>query len=190
MQAITDDEMLDYLSRLVDLRCQQKRVEFTSSQSKTITIDLRLPEPHQLVFVARLAASLLDGERAFGGAFFWVTQWGVWDPNVEAIGFNTLERYRQGFAENRSLTAAPGHLFRHDEFVDSVACLVQPMLVGWDAYYIPQPPKVRLEFFLFVSHDSFLDIETRTNESYEKAMEVLKGFSWIKVRDVSPTINS
>jgi hypothetical protein len=112
-----------------------------------------------------------------------VTQWGVWDPNVEAVGFNTLERYRQGFGENCPLSAAPGHLFRHDEFLESVSCLAQPMLVGWDAYYIPQFAGYGLEYFLFVSHDGFVDIETRTDATYEKALKLLKEFKWIKVND-------
>ena len=110
-----------------------------------------------------------------------MTQWGVGEANVEAVGFNSLETYHQGFGEERPLTSAPGHLFRHDEFLDSAPCLVKPMLLGWDAYCVPQFAYGHLEYFLFVGHDSFLDIRTRTDETYQKVIENLKKFSWIEV---------
>ena len=91
----------------------------------------------------------------------------------------TIERFRQGFGENRSLQVAPGLLFRHDEFVESVSCLLQPMLVGWDAYYVPRWAWGSLDFFLFVSHDGFLDINTRTTEMYNEALVIL-GKEWTK----------
>jgi len=56
------------------------------------------------------------------------------------------------------------------------------MIVGWDAYYIPQANKDCLEFFLFVSHDSFLDIVTNTEKSYERVMEILQRFSWMRIK--------
>ena len=67
----------------------------------------------------------------------WITTWGVWGAPEEAFGFKILEQFRRSYGENRSLEAAPGLYFRHDEFTESVCCLLQPMLVGWDAYYIP-----------------------------------------------------
>jgi hypothetical protein len=106
----------------------------------------------------------------------------VWNDRVEAVAFKAMERIRQGYGENRSLNTAPGHFFRHDEFVESVSCLVQPMLIGWDAYYVPQWAWGALDYFLFVSHDGFLDIQTRTTEMCEKAVEILKSHEWPKIR--------
>jgi hypothetical protein len=182
MLVVTDGEMRECLAQFPELRCEGTRVGFDHPQAKIITINLRLPEPHMLVSLARIAASLIFEEGDFRSAYFWVTQWGVWDANVEAVGFNGLERYRQGFGENRPLTTAPGHLFRHDEFLNSVSCLVQPMLVGWDAYYIPQFAYGHLEYFVFVSHDLFVDIRTRTDDTYRKVLEILKRFSWINTQ--------
>jgi hypothetical protein len=53
------------------------------------------------------------------------------------------------------------------------------MIVGWDAYYVPQWAYGHLDYFVFVSHDSFLDIKIRTREMYEKALSSLKG-EWIE----------
>jgi len=181
MRVFTNQEMRECLSRFPELHCEDKHLEFSHSQARKILIDLRLPEPHQLVFLARRAASLFCDEQHFRSAYLWVTQIGVWDANVEGVALSVLERYRQASGENRSLNVAPGHLFRPDEFLDSVGCLVQPMLVGWDAYYIPEAADGALEYFVFVNHDSFIDIETRTDESYEKAMKVLGELKWVKI---------
>jgi len=182
MQVATDDEMRDFLAKHDDLRCEAKRLRFDYPEAKTIIVDLRVSEPHQLVYLARLAAYLRYEEVHFSGASLWLTQWGVWDDRVESVAFKTMERIRQGYGENRSLETAPGHFFRHDEFVESVACLVQPMLVGWDAYYVPYWTWGSLDYFLFVSHDGFLEIETRTTDMYENTLEILKSHEWPKVR--------
>jgi len=55
------------------------------------------------------------------------------------------------------------------------------MLVWGDAYYLPQWAG-GLDHFLFVSHDGFLDIETRTTEMYERTLEILKFHEWPSVR--------
>jgi hypothetical protein len=138
-------------------------------------------EPHQLVSLARLVAHLGCEEVHFAGAYLWVTTWGVWNPLVEAIGFQTLEQFRRSYGEIRSLEAAPGHYFRHNEFTASVCCLLQPMIVGWDAYYIPWWTYGEIDYFVAVSHDSFVDIEVRTKEMYDRALEILQGHEWMKV---------
>ncbi len=182
MQVATDDEMREFLAKHDDLRCEGRQLRFDHLEAKTIYVDLRVSEPHQLVYLARLAAHLRYEEVHFSAASLWITQWGVWDDRVEAVAFKTMERFRQGYGENRSLNTATGHFFRHDEFVESVACLVQPMLVGWDAYYVPQWAWGTLDYFLFVSHDGFLDIATRTTEMCDQALEILKSHKWPKVR--------
>ena len=60
------------------------------------------------------------------------------------------------------------------------------MLVGWDAYSVPQWAWGSLDYFLFISHDGFLDVETRTTEMYEKTLEILKFHEWPKVRVQQP----
>jgi hypothetical protein len=168
MQVATEAKMREAFMAHEELRYEGRRLRFDHPEAQTIIVDLRVSEPHQLVYLARLAAHMSYDETHFRAALLWVTQWGVWDSNVEAVGFRTMERFRQGYGENRSLDVAPGHFFRHDEFVESVACLVQPMLVWWDAYYLPQWAWGALDYFLFVSHDGFLDIETRTTACMKK----------------------
>jgi hypothetical protein len=179
MLATTDDEMLSSLAAFHELRFEGRGLSFADLGAKTLRIDLRVKEPHQLVYLARLVARLGYEEIDFRSAHLWLTTWGVWNPQVEAIGRTTLEHFRRSYGENRSLESAPGHLFRDDEFVEAVSCLLTPMIVGWDAYYVPQWAYGHLDYFVFVSHDSFLDIKIRTREMYEKALSSLKG-EWIE----------
>ena len=181
MQAVTDEEMRKFLNKYEDLRCEERKVLFDHPKAKTICVDLRVNEPNRIIYLARLAAHLSYEEIHFRSASFWITQWGIWSDLDESVALKAIERIRQGYGENRSLNTAPGHFFRHDEFVESVSCLVQPMLVGWDAYYIPSWAWGKLDFFLFVSHDGFLEINTRTVEMHQKVFEILKSHEWIKI---------
>jgi hypothetical protein len=179
MVAATEKEMRDFLAKHDGLRCDGKYLGFDHPEAKSVRLDLRVSEPHQLVYLARLVAHLRYEETHFEGACLWITQWGVWNSQVEAVALNTAERLRLSFGENRSIESAPGLFFRHDEFVESVACLLQPMLVGWDAYYVPRWAWGTLDYFVAVSHDSFLEIQTRTTEVCEKSLELLKAAGWI-----------
>ncbi len=182
MVAITDDEMVSSLAAFNELRCEGRRPSFSEPGAKTIRIDLHFKEPAQIAYLARLIAHLGYEEIDFRGALLWLTTWGVWDPRVEAIGFRTLEQFRRSYGENRSLESAPGHRFRDDEFMEAVCCLLTPMIVGWDACYVPQWAYGHLDYFVFVSHDSVLDIEVRTPEMYENASSILRSHQWIGVR--------
>jgi hypothetical protein len=70
--------------------------------------------------------------------------------------------------------AAPGHLFRSDELTDAIAMLLQPMIFGWDAYYLPRWSYGTGELFMHISHDSFVSIVTRTSAFHEKVFGLLK----------------
>ena len=180
MIAATNNEMKNSLAAHVELRCDEKKVYFADAQAPSITIDLRVKEPHQLIYLARLIAHLSYEELDFSHAYLWLTTWGVWNNREEAIGFKNLEQFRRSYGEKRSLEAAPGLYFRHDEFTESVCCLLQPMLVGWDAYYIPTWAWGHLDYFVAVSHDSFIGIEVRTQEMHDKCLEILRAHEWVK----------
>jgi hypothetical protein len=180
MVAAMDNEMLSSLAAYNELRCEGRRLSFVDPGGKTIRIDLRVEEPHRLVYLARLLAHLDYEEIDFRGALLWLTTWGVWNPQVEAIGLKMLEQFRRSYGENRSVESAPGHLFRDGEFTAAVCCLLPSMIVGWDAYYVPQWAYGHLDYFLSVSHDSCLDIEVRTPEFYKRALTALRSHEWVQ----------
>ena len=179
MTGTTEDEIRSSLMVHRELLCDKNQVLFADRTAQSISINLRVKEPHQLVFLARLVAALGYEEVHFRGAYLWITTWGVWNLQEEAIALKTLEQFRRSLGENRSIQSAPGHHFRHDEFVESVCCLLQPMLVGWDAYYIPTWAYGELDYFIFVSHDSFVDIHVRTEVMRDKVNEILAAGGWI-----------
>lgn len=180
MIGITNDEAKAELSSM-GLRCAEKHLSFPDATRSTIQVALRgMQEPHQLVYLARLLAHLTYDEIHFSSARLWITTWGVWDQLEEAIAFKTFENFRRCYGENRSIEAAPGTSFRHDQFIESVCCLLQPMLIGWDAYYIPTWAYGHLDYFIAISHDGFADIEVRTPDMHEQVTKLLADYEWIK----------
>jgi hypothetical protein len=180
MIGATNDEIRSALAANDELRCDGRKLYFAGSQMPSILIDLRVKEAHQLVYLARLIAHLGYEEGNFAGAYLWLTTWGVWGRPEDAIGFKTIEQFRRSYGESRSVEAAPGQFFRHDEFTESLCCLLQPMIIGWDAYYVPRWDYGGLDYFVAVSHDLFVDIEVRTQEMHDKVIEILMGHDWIK----------
>ena len=180
MIGLTNDEMRNSLAAYEELRCEGKRVSFADPQASSIRINLRVEEPHQLIYLARLVAALGYEEGHFGHAYLWLTTWDVWDPLKEAVALKVFEQFRRSHGEIRSLESAPGTYFRHDEFVESVCCLLQPILVGWDAYYVPTWAWGGLDYLVFVSHDGFADIELRTLDMRRRAEEVLNKHNWLQ----------
>lgn len=58
------------------------------------------------------------------------------------------------------------------------------MTFGWDAFYVPRWSYGYDEFFLYVSHDSFVSIVTRTKEFYERVFADLQGLN------LNPTVGN
>jgi hypothetical protein len=74
------------------VRCDGQTLYFSEAKAPSIRINLRVAEPHQLVYLARLVAHLGCEESDFSGAQLWITTWGVWDPLTEAIAFKCFNR--------------------------------------------------------------------------------------------------
>lgn len=179
MTGTTKSEVIDCLGRLDELRVEEHRVFFNDSYG-SLRLALQLKETFQLAHVALLLAALGYNQADFRGAYLWITTWGVWGPPEEAEGLKILEQFRRSYGENRSLELAPGSSFRDDEFIESVCCLLQPMLIGWDAYYVPRWSYGHIDYFVAVSHDSFVQIHVRTKEKYGECLEIFRKYDWIK----------
>jgi hypothetical protein len=179
MIGATNNEMMQAFAS-IELKCEGKKLSFPGPSRRCIRVVFRMQEPHQIVYLARLLAHLSYEEIHFRGSYLWITASDIWNPLEEAVALKGLEQFRKSYGENRSLQSAPGAHFRHDEFVESVCCLLYPMLVGWDAYYVPTWAWGGLQYFISVSHDGFADIETNTAEMYASAAKILEDHDWIK----------
>ena len=138
-------------------------------------IDLEYPQKlERLPFFARCVATIGYEAQYFDGALIWFTNWGVWNLGDEGIGYRIVEQLNAGGGQPKSFEVAPGHRFRADELTDAIGMLMQPMVFGWDCFYLPSWSYGTGEFFLHVSHDSFVSVVTRTKEFYERVFGVLK----------------
>jgi hypothetical protein len=139
------------------------------------------PEPYRLLYYSRGLARLFHEEDQFQGATLWLTDWGVWDANVEAIGFEVIRKLcGASFDPQREALQFDG-----TEFLSAVASLFQPILVGWDAYFVPRWRNADSLFYLRVSHDEYIDVVCRDAETAARGRQELAQWK-IEVSDHEP----
>jgi hypothetical protein len=136
-------------------------------------IAIELPEkPYQLV---ALAHSLLPYSETipFGGALLWLQGWGIWNESVERAGRRVMEIMRHIHGETATLRDAPACLFGEHELVDLHVCLVQPLLIGWDAFMIPEAG----DYIVATSHDETTFVISRTLNTHQRLLAELRDWS-------------
>jgi hypothetical protein len=146
---------------------------FTHPEASCIDLEYP-PKLERLSFFARLLSTIGYGDEYFQGALIWFTDWEVWNLSDEGIGYRIIEEMNRAAGQPKSFEVAPRHMFRADELPDAIGMLMQPMTFGWDAYYYPRWSYGTGEVFLFVSHDSFVTIVTRTKAFYDKVFTILE----------------
>jgi hypothetical protein len=171
-------EWLSWFARFPDpsgdyVHCDGKGLFFTHPDANCIDLEYP-PKLERLPFFVRFLAAVGYEDRDFEGALLWFTEWGVWNSRDEAMGCRIVESMHRAAGQPKSFEAAPGHLFRGDELQDAVAMLIQPMIFGFDAYYLPRWSYGTGEFFLYVSHDSYVTVVTRTKEFHDRVFGLLK----------------
>jgi len=148
-------------------------------EEQHIAVNIRVDEPHQIVFLARLLAQLRGTDDRFDGAVLWITARGIWDKYVESVCTAGIELQRRGFGELRSLHVAPVHYFEAHEFHESLSMLVWPMLAGWDAFYYPKGGRF-CDYYLSLSHDGFIDVVSANTAFLGEVAATLKELKWIE----------
>lgn len=145
------------------------------SHAEAACIDLEYPSKlEQLPFFARCLATIGYDYWDFRGALIWFREWGVWNEQDEGIGYRVIERMHLAAGQPMSFEVATGHQFRADELTDAIGMLMQPMIFCWDSFYLPQWSYGTNEFFLFVSHDSFVCLVTRTKVFHDRVFEQMQ----------------
>lgn len=178
VQVLTEAEIKESLAAFGRLGLE--RVQFDGQglfyfHREADCIDLEYPPKlERLPFFARLLATLGYHDHDFAGASVWLATWGVWNARDEATGYRIIEAIHRAAGQPQSFETAPGHVFRTDELADAVGLLMQPMIFGWDAYYLPQWSFGVEEFFLHISHDGFVTVVTRTTTFHDKVYGILQ----------------
>lgn len=153
--------------------CDGEGLFFTDPEANCIDLEYP-PKLERLPFFARFIATIGYDDKDFEGALLWFTGWGIWNSRDEAAGYRVVEAMHRAAGQPKSFEVAPGHLFRGDELLDVVAMLMQPIVFGFDAYYLPRWSYGTHQFFLHVSHDSYVSVVTRTKEFHDRVFSLLK----------------
>jgi hypothetical protein len=175
MTVITEDKVADWFQGPTwqgpeHVNFDGKKLLFTHSEAACI--ELKYPARLDgIPFFARAIATLGHKAEEFEGARILFTQWGLW--NFEATGYRIIERMNAGAGQPASFEAVPGFHFRADELDDAIGTLLQPVIFGWDAFYVPSWWSGD-DYFLHVSHDGFIVVVTRTKEFHELALKSLE----------------
>lgn len=178
MQVLTKDDLTKGFEPYSKLG--KEYVHFDDSKPyyadpESACIVLEYPQKlEQLPFFARYLATIGYDDWDFRGALLWLTDWGVWQALDEGPGYRIIESMNRASGQPVSFEAGTGHQFRADELSDAVGMLMQPMIFGWDAYYLPQWSYGTGEFFLHVSHDSYVTLVTRTRAFYDRVFPALQ----------------
>lgn len=155
--------------------CIPTRMGFFFTHPEAACIDLEYPAKlEQLPFFARLVATIGYEEHHFDGAMIWFENWGVWNLFNEGIGYRIVEKMNAAAGQPNSFEVSAGHRFRADELSDAIGMLLQPMIFAWDSYYLPIWSYGNGEFFLHVSHDSVVNVVTRTKAFHDRVFQQLE----------------
>jgi hypothetical protein len=178
MKVLTDDEIQEWFARTSKLgpeyvQCDADGLFYVYPEANCIDIEYP-PKLERLPFFARYLSTIGYEDWDFRGALLWVDNWGVWNPQDEGLGYRIIEAMNRSAGQQQSFESGPGHLFRADELVEATGMLLQPLVFGWDAFYMPTWSYGNCQFFLHVSHDSFITVVIRTREFYDKAFNLLK----------------
>lgn len=180
MRVLNAEEVAVWLERFERVEVESDYVHADKdglffTHAEATCIDLEYPAKlEQLPFFARFIATIGYEAQHFDGALLWFHNWGVWNLTNEGIGYRIVEKINAGSGQPRSFEAAPGHRFRADELVDAIGMLLQPMIFAWDSFYLPQWSYGTDEFFLHVSHDSLVNVITRTKAFHDRIFRQLK----------------
>jgi hypothetical protein len=178
MRVMTKAEVSDWFAQFPGRTSEHVQFDsdglfFTDPEANCIDLEYP-PKLERLPFFARILSTIGYTQLDFRGALVWITGWGVWQDAEEGIGYRIVETMNRAAGQQIAFEQAQGHHFRADELTEAIGLLLQPMIFAWDAYYLPQWAYGTDEFFIHVSHDSFVSVPTRTKSFYERIFELLE----------------
>jgi hypothetical protein len=136
------------------------------------------PELERLPFFARYLATVGYEPGHFSGALLWFTEFGVWNQADEGIGYRIVEQMNAAAGQPSSFETSQGHDFRADELNEATGMLLQPMVFGWDAFYLPRWAWGTGEFFIHISHDSYVTVVTKTKAFHDRVFTELQNLKY------------
>src|SRR3984957_18992148 len=180
MQVLSDREVAKWFEQFENLGVRSDYVHadkdelfFTHPESACIDLEYP-PKLERLPFFAHLVATIGYEDQHFDGALIWYTNWGVGNLFNEGIGYRIVEQINASAGQPKSFEVSAGHRFRADQLPDAIGMLLKPMVFAWDCFYLPSWSYGTGDFFLYISHDSFVSVVTRTKAFYERVFQQLE----------------
>lgn len=165
MRALTEPEVVEWCQKRGLEISEQRFLSFRGASPLCLVIE-PVNKPHQALHLADLVLEEEDG--AFQGGLLWVRERGVWSEIAERVGEQVIGNCRALGNETRSLDEAPGQLFDSNERLAAQGCLVQPILVGWDAFFVSEAPS----YFAFISHDGPVCLIPKSAEAGDRLKQI------------------
>lgn len=162
MNLLTEDECREWLSR----RIQEPFAGSAVEEAYRCSITYMIPsDSGRKTALARALSSVLNVE---GEGLLWITGWSVF-PSSENMAL--FLGYRRLVGDERSVHAAPGHLFAQGD-LQTVECLLDLILYFfWDSDVFDSR-----SLWLRVSHDESVTINARDQEALGSVEEVLSEY--------------
>lgn len=181
MRTLTNEEALDWCKAWpVQLELDNEGVFQIPSTWHSYRVDLsKLPWREILPIASSVAFLGCHTVEEFSGAMVWIRRTGIAVPEMEGVVRQTLERFRLGYGETRSLETAKAHIFRNDESSELAGVLLLILLAEWDAYVVHPTG----DWVAAVNHDDYITVGIRTREAAERTRVSLE--AWGPTTEVS-----
>ena len=132
---------------------------------------IKTPLEHRMMVALALTILLYPDVRSFEGGLLWLTRWQVGTNQMVRPGWRIIEDMRRAHGELRSLDIAPAQYFRHDEFVELHAFLIETMAYGWAAYFVVA------DFFINFQESGKIRCVAKKSDTLDKLFSSLQNWN-------------
>jgi hypothetical protein len=163
---------LAWAQQLQIVRVGRAELRYSSGLNEVVEIGYPQKPSNIIPKVLTIAGRDNDPDDKFAGALFWVTDFNIWPDDQEQVSldlFNKLRNVAPGsFA---SLEDSPGILFDEGELKLQREIMLVPLVIGWDAYFIP----LNKDYFVYICHDEIIEVVCHSESAAALWREVAKG---------------
>jgi hypothetical protein len=162
-------EILDLLSKKEWLRKRsimldgEGRPDFEGNQLNGITISIP-SSALKIIALAEKITRYIDNKK-YMGSIFWISDH-VWGSDSNSMGIYVWNKIHSRECCDINCSV----LYGSDEVLVQSSALLIPLFFQWDAYMIPEDGS----YIVFVSHDEYLSVVTRSSEDADAFMMVME----------------
>ena len=170
MQALTNEQARGWCERKAVSLSRDGYPYFDRHKPYSIAVDL--PEkPYELVALTNAVLPYSEST-PFQGALLWIRRFGVWGEVAERFGMRVVEAVRCMHGQRVTMDDAPASAFEEGELVDLHVSFLQPLLIGWDSFMIPDAA----DYVVSTTHDGLTYVLSRTAQTHGRILAELEAW--------------